>query len=526
MLKTFDDLKSLRGTWENHWQEVSEYVIPRKSDVTVEFSRGQKRHRTQILFDTTAQQSCILLSGAMSSLLTNPQVPWFELGTGIREIDEDDDVREYLQKTRDRMLGVLNNSNFHTHTHELYGDLCSFGTSAMSIEEDDQFVVRFNSHHISNFLLTSNHKGVIDELYREFKWTVAQIVGEFGIDNVSKSIKRSFEKGMLREEFKVVHGVYPDDRGEGGSGKLPFISQWVVRVDAETVRMGGFSEFPFVTPRWSLATGEDYGRSPAITALPDIKMINKMEETMIKGAQKTVDPPLQAPDDGFVRSIRTNPGGISYYRSGTPDRLEPVFNDFRFEFGVAVTDRTRDRIKQAFFIDQLQLREGPQMTATEVLQRRDQSMVLLGPVLARMQSEFLRPLIDRVFNIMTRKRLLPQAPAILEGRDLEVNYSSLIARVQKSTELQNLQRAFESAAVVMQVDPQSIDIMDADATVKHIMKLTGVPQQLIRDEDQVGELREQRQAAQQQAEQQVQDQGDAENASKLAGAVKSISGAA
>jgi len=136
-----NNLKSDRQTWENHWQEIGDFVIPRRGEVTVKFSPGQKRN-TQ-LFETTGQQSCILLAGALSSLLTNPQVQWFELLTGIPELDEDDDVRAYLQEATRRMANVFNNSNFHTQVHEMYLDLCSFGTGSMSIDEDDEMVARF-----------------------------------------------------------------------------------------------------------------------------------------------------------------------------------------------------------------------------------------------------------------------------------------------------------------------------------------------------------------------------------------------
>lgn len=515
IIETINNLKSERQTWENHWQEVGDFVVPRRGEVTVKFSPGQKRNTR--LFDTTAQQACVLLSGALSSLLTNPQVQWFEFLTGDKELDARDDVRLYLQEVSRRMMNMFNNSNFYSQVDEMYGDLCSYGTGCMSINEDPEMVVRFNTHHISEYYIRENNKAFVDEVYRKFKWTAFQILSEFGENaKQAKSVARELKSGSNRK-FDVLHAVYPDDRGDGKTD-TPFhwVSQWIIEEDQQEVRVGGFNEFPFTAPRWKLGTGEMYGRSPATTALPDIKMINKMEETMIKGAQKTVDPPLQAPDDGYQRPIRTQPGGISYYRAGTGDIIRPVFNDFNPNLGENALERVRERIKQAFFIDQLQLREGPQMTATEVLQRRDQSMTMLAPVLARLQHEFLRPMIDRVFALMSRRRgMLPRAPRSLQGRNVDVRYSSLIARVQSEQEAQNFQRFLGIASPIIGVAPDAMDNIDTDQVVKDLAVIHRLPQEMLRKKDDVEKLREQRAEAQRQAEEEASEAQQAENASKV-----------
>ena len=183
---------------------------------------------------------------------------------------------------------------------------------------------------------------------------------------------------------------------------MPFESVYLEYKNGNELSVSGFKEFPFVVPRYLKASHEIYGRSPAMTALPDVKMLNEMSKTTIKAAQKQVDPPLLVPDDGFLLPVRTVPGGLNFYRSGTRDRIEPLNIGANNPLGLNMEEQRRDAIRAVFYVNQLMMQQGPQMTATEVIQRNEEKMRLLGPVLGRLQSELLKPLIDRVFNILLR----------------------------------------------------------------------------------------------------------------------------
>lgn len=500
-------LKADRANFETQWQEIADYMYPRKNTVNTYKSAGEKRN-LQIL-DSTGMNSLELLAGALHGMLTNPNALWFELTTGNSALDKDDTVRIFLQEVTRTIHNTLNNSNFQTEVHEMYMDLCGFGTAAMLIEEDDERDVRFSSHFIGKFFICEDHLGQVNQIYREWEWTADKIINEFGAENCHPKVRDSFEKGK-NEKFKVVHAVYPRSYvpGPDDSG-LAFVSQYVLIDHDHELRTGGFEEFPYVTPRWAKATGEIYGTSPAMIALPEVKVINKMEEIVLNGAAKVIDPPIELPDDGYVLPIITRPGGINYKRSGT-DSIKPIFNDTRIDFGFEIQNRKRTKIREAFYVDQLQLQQGPMMTATEVLQRTEEKMRLLGPMLGRQQSEFLRPLVDRVFAIMFRRGKIPREaiPPVLAGAKLDVRYSSMIAKSQRVSEGQSILRSIEAAAPFLQMDPNAIDLIDAEKAVKVIAEIYGMPQEIIRPLAMVQQIRQQRaeaQQAQMQAQQEMQE---------------------
>ena len=509
IMARFDRLKTGRQNWETHWQEVADYMQPRKADVTRTRSRGDKR--TELIFDSSPIQAVELLAASLHGMLTNPSTPWFSLRYKDQGLDADDEAKLWLEGVTDTMYTAFNRSNFQQEIFELYHDLITFGTAAMFIEEDQDDLLKFSTRHINEIYITENDKGRIDTVYRKFKITLRAAFQQFG-ENLSEEARNKVEKDPF-DEIDILHAVYPRqdfDPTKKDKKNMEFESTYVEYKNGNELSVGGFMEFPFVVPRYLKASHEIYGRSPAMTALPDVKMLNEMSKTTIKAAQKQVDPPLLVPDDGFLLPVRTVPGGLNFYRSGTRDRIEPLNIGANNPLGLNMEQQRRESIRAVFYVNQLMMQQGPQMTATEVIQRNEEKMRLLGPVLGRLQSELLKPMIDRCFAILLRNNQFAQAPEFLSGQDIEIEYVSPLAKAQKSTELSSITRAIEILGSLANVAPV-FDYINFDALVKHVADLVGVPQKVLKLQSQVNAEREQQaQLAEQQAQmQQMQQVADA-----------------
>ena len=509
IMARFDRLKTGRQNWETHWQEVADYMQPRKADVTKTRSKGDKR--TEQIFDSSPIQAVELLAASLHGMLTNPSTPWFSLRYKDEGLDADDEAKLWLEGVTETMYTAFNRSNFQQEIFELYHDLITFGTAAMFIEEDQSDLLKFSTRHINEIYITENDKGRIDTVYRRFKITLRAAAQQFGT-NLSEEAKTKVEKDPF-DEIDILHAVYPRiefDPTKKNKENMEFESVYLEYKNGNELSVGGFVEFPFVVPRYLKASHEIYGRSPAMTALPDVKMLNEMSKTTIKAAQKQVDPPLLVPDDGFLLPVRTVPGGLNFYRSGTRDRIEPLNIGANNPLGLNMEEQRRNSIREVFYVNQLMLQQGPQMTATEVIQRNEEKMRLLGPVLGRLQSELLKPMIDRCFAILLRNNQFAQAPDFLSGQDIEIEYVSPLAKAQKSTELISITRAIEILGSLANVAPV-FDYINFDALVKHVADLVGVPQKVLKLQSQVNAEREQQaQLAEQQAQmQQMQQVADA-----------------
>lgn len=502
--------KSARGLWESHWDEVIDYIFPRRGTVTGQRADGQKTSFR--LLDNTGVQSNELLAGMLHSLLTNPDVYWFEFTTGNLVLDNKDSVRKWFQEVIRQMHSTLNNSNFQTEVAEMYLDLTSLGTGCQHIEESDEEIVRFMTYFVKDYYIGEDYHGRVAEIDRVLSWETSKIIAKWGRDSLPPRLLREFDGGKDLK-YEVIHTVYPAYiSNKEMTGDDVWLTQYVMPEFDHEIEKGKYDTFPYVVPRWGKASGEQWGRSPGMNALPEMKVLNKMNETMLNGAQKVVDPPMQLPDDGFILPFVTRPGGINYYRPGT-DIAKPVFNDTRIDFGFQAMEDRRQRVRDAFYVDQLKLRQGgPMMTATEVMQRTEEAMRLLSPMLSRMHQEYLKPMVERVYKAMLKRGKLPPVPPELDGVQLDVKYSSLIAKAQRMSDVQNISRTLETIAPYLNLDPNGADNFNVDNIIRVVASALGFPQEAIRNANDVLNMREQRKQAQQEAMQAQKEQEMMKNA--------------
>lgn len=525
LVARFGSLEANRNVWESHWQDIADYVVPRKADITKRRSEGDKR--SELVFDSTAIHAAELLSASLHGMLTNASTRWFSLRFRNRELDENDGAKEWLESVEDDMYLAFARSNFQEQVHELYHDLICFGTGVMYIEQDPDSQIRFSTRHCAEVYLSEDDKGRVDTVFRKFKMPARAVISRFGEENLDSRILNEAEKNPYKE-ITLLHCVYPREERDvtkTTNDNMPFASVYVDPERKTVISQSGFEEFPYVAPRFLKASFEiGYGRSPAMTALPDIKMLNKMCEVTIRAAQKQVDPPLMVPDDGFMLPIRTVPSGLNFYRSGTRDRIEPLNIGANNPLGLNMEEQRRQSIQSAFYVDQLIMSQGPQMTATEVVQRTEEKMRLLGPVLGRLQAELLQPMIERVYSLMVRQKAFNPAPDFMADSDIEIEYVSPLAKAQRSGDIQSALRMLELFTPLSQIDPSAMDYIDIDGMSKYLLKVLAVPATTIRGSEQVEQIRQQRAAQQQQMMEQQQAIQTAEAAGAAAPALKAMQG--
>ena len=515
-------LMEKRSTWESHWQECADYMQPRKAEITKERARGDKRNIQ--IFDATAIHALELLAASLQGMLTSSANRWFAMRYKEALLNESDEAKEWLEDATDKMYLAFGRSNFQQEIFETYHDLITFGTSCLMIEEDENDIVRFSSRHIKEFYVEENKKGIVETVYRRFKMPVASAIDKFGLENFSRDTANLFKKEPF-EELELVHVVRPRsiyDENKLDKKNMPYQSVYFEYGSGHIINIGGFKEMPYVVPRYLKSSTEIYGRSPAMNALPDVKVLNKMVENSLKAAAKQIDPPLLIPDDGMLAPVRMSPGSINYYRSGSRDRIEPLNINANNATTLNSENQRRDAIVKMFHVDQLVISENRNMTATEVLQRQEEKMRILGPVLGRLQSELLSPLIIRIFNIMLRQGLFQPAPDILQSQELNIEYVSPMALAQRSQELQSIMRGLELFGSLGQTMPV-MDYIDENGFIKQIIDILGLPAKMIKSDAQVQQIREQRAAEQQQAmemQQQMAESQMAKNAAPLAKVVQ------
>lgn len=503
--------------WKLHWQHSYEYTVPRKEDVVAQRMPGDERETD--VYDTTAIRANEQLAAALHSMLTNPELNFFEILFGVPELDEDSSVKEWCQKVGNRMFQILNSSNFQTEIFEVYIDLGAAGTAILYMGEDDEFTIMFSARALKECRIDEDFRGMVNTVYRCYKLTPTEIIDQFEKDKlIPREIYELAEKDST-DKLEIIHAVEPitavrdrESQQIARTKKHKFSSKYVLKDKSYLLSDKSFAEFPYASPRWSKTSGEKYGRGPGFQMLGDIRMVNAMKLTVIQGGQKTVDPPLMVEDDGVIGQVRLTPGGLTIVRPGS-EPIKPLITDARVDYGEKMLESIQSDIRSGFYIDQLTLpKESPQRTAEEVRQIAEEQMRLMGPILGRQHFELLRPLVTRLFGIMERRGEIPEAPAIIKGKVFDVKYSSLMARAQQLQALQGINRALGIMAPIAENNPQIMDLVKMDDVGRYVWDVCGNPAKLLLNQRELDAKRK----VQQQQKDKVSQQQDALHQSMVA----------
>ena len=505
VLERHKSMDSARGQhWLQHWQELADVMLPRRADFVARTTPGERR--TENVYDGTPMLARRALASAIDGLLKPKTARWFRIRVQDDAVNEDDEARRWFEDAEKRMWAAIyaRKAHFVQRSGEVDNDLVTFGTGVLFIgERRDLGGLMFKSIHLRDALVDENADGEIDTLYQTIWCTPRQAKQKWGEENLSTRVKEALKTPAEKDKlFRFVQAVFPrEDRDteKSDSRNLPFASL-IVDADGEhLVGESGFHEFPFAVPRWETAAGEVYGRSPGMIALPDAKTLQAMGKTLLVGSQKAVDPPMWAMDDAVIGAARTMPGGMTYLDgsgwSGSGAPMGVLDMGKNIPLGREMQNDTREQVWQAFFRNVLNLpTDGPQMTATEVLERKEEFIRTIGPVFGQLESDYIGQIVERCFGIMVRAGAFAEAPEILAEREPKFEFESPVARARRQSEIGGFARAMEVLTPLITVQADMLDRFDTDQIAEDVPEALGASLKWLRTDAQVDAIRQERKA--------------------------------
>ncbi|KFB89617.1 tail protein [Serratia grimesii] len=506
-------LITARSSYDSHWKELSDFILPNCGRFLTT-DAGRNKRNTKVVDPTGGLASRTLESGMLSGI-TSPTRPWFSLNTPNKQLMDSWPVKMWLSQVVELMNDVMNKSNWYQSLTVLYRYLGTFATGAISILEDDEDVIRTHVLPIGSYYISNSDRLQVDTVFRKFSMTCRQLVAKFGLDNVSDSVKSAWDTGAYEKWFEVVHAVLPNtnrDTGKLNSKNKRYSSVYYESGGAgdKLLSESGFDEMPILVPRWDINGEDAYGSScPGILALGGVKALQLQQKRKDQAIDKLVNPPMMAPSSMKNERLSLLPGDVSYYNgAGDSAGFKPVYeiNPRISELLESIQDG-RQLTNECYFVPLFNMFSNintRSMPIEAVNEMRDEKMLQIGPVLDRLNDELLDPAIDRIFNIMNRRGMLPPPPEELQGQPLRVEYTSVMAQAQKAVGIGSIERFVgfigNMAAAGFQ---QAADKLDVDQAIDEYGDMLGVPTTITKSDEQVQAEREQR-AQQQQAAQSLQ----------------------
>lgn len=521
----WDALKEERSSWMSHWKDISEVLLPRAGRfLPTENNRGGRAAFRKIL-DSTGTRALRTLSGGMMSGMTSPARPWFRLTTFNPELDESYEVKVWMSQVTSLMQMVFYKSNTYRALQMAYEELGAFGTSATLIYDDFDRVIHCHPLTIGEFAIATDSRGRVNTVYREFRMTVAMLVQEFGLENVSRTVKDLYDRGQLDEWVDVINAIEPRterDPRKTDAKNMPYLSVYFEKSGdkGKVLRETGFTEFPAMCARWSVTGGDIYGTSPGMEALGDLCQLQQMQFRKSQAIDYKVHPPVLIPSEMKNMGTQFLPGGvIPYSNAQQAQQIRSAYMvDLDLNSLLVDIQDVRQRINEAFYRDIFMLMVNSTdktMTATEVTERHEEKMLLMGPVLERLNAEMLDPLINIVFNKLVQADLLPPLPEDLQGQQLNVEFISILAQAQKAISTNSVDRMFSVLGNLAGMKPDIVDNVDLDFWPQWYADALGVDPRFIVSGKKVAVIREQRAQADQQAAAMEQLQGATQAAKNM-----------
>lgn len=493
-------------TWETHWNEIAERIDPmnRNTFSPHNFNTpGEKK--TEFQLDSTPSISLERFTAIVISLLTPDNAKWHRLVPSNRQLLKSRNVRLYLEEVNNILWEQRRKTtaNFSGQNYQTQRQLGAYGTGTLFIDGlSGAPGLRYSSIHVGQIFYRQNHQGLIDQADRMFPMTARQMLQKFGEANLPDAVKTALEGNKKDQSFKVLHCVKPRadvDPSRYDFRRMPFESYYVNfdGGDKRVMQESGYNTFPYAIGRYVQASGEVYGRSPAMQALPAIRTLQEMKKTILKQGHRVVDPVLLMHDDGILDGFNTRPGAMNSGGVNAEGReLVKVLPTGRLDIGLEMMQAEQGTVNDAFLTSLFQILEEnrPEMTATEVLERTREKGILLAPTVGRQQSEFLGPLIDREVDVLAQQGLLPRKPRELEeaADEYRLIYDNPMSRAARAEEASGLQRTVQAALEVTQVtqDPAPLDHFDWDVIIPEIASIQAVPERWMRAQEDVAAIRQ------------------------------------
>lgn len=499
ILRRFNALWTERSSWDAHWREIAAYSFPRASRfLQSDVNRGTKKHH--LIHDNTAIFALRTLAAGMMSGMTSPARPWFRLALRDRDLMEYGPVKAWLHAVAEKMRAVFSASNTYNALHQCYEELGAFGTWANFVRPNFQTVIHHYPMTVGEYALAVDDMGRVDTLARKLHMTVGQLAKQFPRESLSTAVRNLIDRNSLDAWVPVMHFIAPRsdlDPTKRDARNMRFESVYLEAGSNEDrfLGVGGFERFPALCPRWVVTSNDTYGRSPGMDCLGDVKQLQHQQLRKAQGIDYQVMPPIQVPTAYKDQADKRLPGGVMYVDSATPGGGVRSAFDVQINLQHLTLDiqDTRERIRSAYYADlflMLANMDRTSMTATEVAERHEEKLLMLGPVLERLQNELHAPLIDITFDQLAAAGALPPAPEELQGVELEVEFVSTLAQAQRAVAAAGTDRWLATIGQLAPIFPGVVAKVNADQIVDEYGDMYGVNPRLIVPDEEAAAARE------------------------------------
>ncbi len=485
LVKVFGALESQRQVIQSEWQVIERFIAPGRGKF-FRTNSGEEgiEWRKRDMYDSTAMRAHQKLAASLHGSLTNPAFKWFDMLWRNLELNKNYEASIWLEAVSKRIFDELQDSNFNMVITSAYKNLTSFGTAVLTQEPKSDITepwkgLQFTHIPLKEAYFEPDANDQCYSLYRKMEWRASKIVDKFGLDKVPDKVKAMLATGT-DQTVTVLFIVWP--RKDAGTARIlppdkrPYGWLYVLREGNLIMDEGGYYEMPAYTPRWEPMNESMWGFGPGRAAMGNILTLNQLVELDLTAREKVIDPALLVQERALINTLDLGPGMQNVVRD--VDQIKAFESAARFDAVEATIVRLQIDIRECFFIDQLELKESPAMTATEVQVRYEMMQKMLSEILSRLKEELLDPLIQRTFNLLHRAGELPELPAGIEMEDYDIEYVGPLSRAMRFDQSASIERWVTQLQLIASLGGEAEKVLlvpDYDAIARDAARQLNLP---------------------------------------------------
>jgi len=499
LIQQYQQNLSRRRNFESYWQTLHDYFYIESQDVNRTYSAGNELNASPLWDSTTLEAADVFASGFMN-YLTPPTSKWFRLRHRDPELSSSKAVADYLEDVAAEVNSAINRSNFYDQMFPSYKSSGVYGTAPLFEEEDEEDDIRFYNLPVKQVVIVEDARQRVCKYYIEFEYTANQAASRWGQEALSTALKEEIKEGRgdeKKHQFLLYIGHrYVREIQKSDKKNMPIEASWIDVEGRMIIDESGYNEFPAFCHRFDKRPFLAWGFSPAMKALPFARLLNAISKTNLRAMMKATDPPIAVPHNAFLAPFNMNPRAINTYKKDAMDTGKDIFSFGNFgdpQVGLTAVEYYSGKVKTLMYHDVFLAFSNitKDMNNPEIMERINEKMTMLGPAVGRYLDEVLSPIIQRTIGILFRRGKLPEPPAeLMMDPNYEIDFVGVLAQSQRRAELNTLITGLSMVGQLAQFSPEVLDKIDPDKVTDEVWSITGAPVKVLRDDDEVRQIRE------------------------------------
>lgn len=480
-----------RPNWSTTWEDLRRLFLPNAQPFTFSNTTPGQRDR-EATVDTYGRYLVRLHATFLYGAVVNGDGDWAKVVvTGEDGEEPPPDMLRFADDTRDELLGMAMNEStgFTEQYYAMLLERTTFGNGALYGGDRPGNLPIVRAAPLADCALEGGSGHEPSATWWRQSLTAAEWGRKFPGRDLGEKVRRAAESRSGRNDlFTFIHGCM-DNPGwtpaslDQAPPRRRHLSVWLAEDDARLVTHSYLTSEPYQWFRTPRRPNELYGRGQAEEALEEAAMAQRVRVGVIRGMEKTIDPPMLLPDDGIMTPPTNEAEGAIVVRSelmrGAGDPVRYLRSESRPDLGQEwLQTAIYTNMDRSFSRDVMTLPREPRMIETQIIGLQEEQSRGTVPLVSPLFAPTAR-FLARLYDIRRRQGLMPRPPATNRNWQISIEFRNPLEKASRLAEVRAFMQSLSILMQASQIDPAARHSLKVVEGSQWCFRVLGVPERFI-----------------------------------------------